>query len=144
MAELLIASIPFVMLLIAGRLLGRMTPFSKARSMVAVRSLTGENLAVILATVAIIVLLIDGAAVAGPTLTHRQLLSAMVALSLAALAGLAIFPRLTLAVVALGGLLAELWMAFVTHGPAIGLMLIAWALVMLWLLGLIRGFFRPF
>ncbi len=141
--EILVASLPLVVLLVAGRLLGRMTPFSWARSMLAVRSFTGENLAVVLATVAIVVLLVDGTTVLGSSLTERELLTIVAGLSLGTVAGLAIFPRLTLAVVAAGGLVAELWMAFVDYGPTLGVLLIGWAVMMLWLLGLIRGFFRP-
>lgn len=120
---------------------GRLTPFSWARARVNMLSFTGENLAVVLSIVVLTTLLLSGLIQLGPDLTlSRWALS----LSLFVVGGLAVFPRMTLAVLAAAGLVAELWLLSVEHGPEAAVFVGVWSMLLLWILGFIRGFIRPF
>ncbi len=111
------------------------------RAALQVKSLTGENLAVFLAiaTITEVMLTIPRVpAMAG--IPESEVAGTVVATALVGIVGLAIVPRITVAVlsvVALAGFVADL---YVSQGPGAAAMVLIAAALMLMLLSIVRGF----
>jgi hypothetical protein len=116
--------------------------FSPARARLTMRTLSGENLAVVLAAISIAALMLDGVIITSAKASEpsASLPSAFVSIGLLAVVGMAIVPRLTLAVVALGGILAQFFLIGLEHGPEAVLTLLVLCFLLLLALALARGF----
>lgn len=115
-------------------------PFSSRRARLEIRSVTGENLAVVLAVATILDVIVT-VAVVTPASYHLVDLGRFLAIgALAAVIGLAVAPRAALAALSLIALTAFVIEVIVVHGPELGLLVATALVLLLVLLALIRGF----
>jgi hypothetical protein len=134
----LIIVILFGILLLATGRLSALRPFSFRRASTSMRSARGQNAALVLAVVALAQAALDlsydfpdaGALTAGST----------VALLLILVLGLAFIPRASLTVVTLLAIVLSLYSIGKQHGPEDVVVLLILIVLLLWILGLGRGF----
>ncbi len=133
-----LAAIYIIYRLIIG---GGLNVFSPLRARMTMRTMSGENLAAILATISIAALVLDGSLILGTLgVPPPSVVSAFVSIALVATVGMALMPRTALAVVALGGLLAQFALIAAEHGPAAAASMAVLSTLMLIVLALTRGF----
>lgn len=122
-------------------LIGRVGPFRPARALLAMRSLQGENLAMVVATISIALSAGEAKAVfvaLGSDPPDVYWLFGAVAVI--AVVGMAIAPRLALALVALPALVLQLAGLALGGEPVLAAVLLFAAIALLAVLAVVRGF----
>ena len=138
--SLLALLFPMLGLLVLARVMfgKNLSVFSPIRARMAMRTFTGPTLAAVLAVLSIAGLALDGRIIIGGDDLSTTSLFVTLAFLAVALVGLG--GAVGLAVVALAGVLAQLYFIALEHGLAAAVTFMALSVLMLVVLGLTRGF----